>query len=215
MYQALKDRHRRERDSYSQALSLRIHRALSWLHRAEMCDDLDSRYIFLWIAFNAAYAQDFDYKAEYGERGLYQEFLSKIISLDNKNKLSEIVWSQYSTSIRLILDNEFVLQAFWRYQSGDISKAEWKDELLKAKIAANKALSSGDTVTVLSVVFSRLYTLRNQLIHGGATYNSSANRSQVRDCTAVLESVVPTIISLMMDGSDELWGDAVYPLIVA
>lgn len=115
MYQALKDRHRRERDSYSQALSLRIHRALSWLHRAEMCDDLDSRYIFLWIAFNAAYAQNFDYKAEYGERGLYQEFLSKIISLDNKNKLSEIVWSQYSTSIRLILDNEFVLQAFWRY----------------------------------------------------------------------------------------------------
>ncbi|MFL9765117.1 HEPN domain-containing protein [Vibrio cyclitrophicus] len=213
MYQVLKERHRKERESYPQALSLRVHRALSWLNKAEMSDDNDSKYIFLWIAFNAAYAQDFDYKADFGERGLYQEFLTKIVSLDSDNKLSELVWSQYSTSIRLILDNEFILQAFWKYQSGDMSQEQWKNEQSKAKIAANKALSSGDTVTVLSVVFSRLYILRNQLIHGGATYNSSANREQLRDCTAVLESVVPTIISIMMDGHGELWGDAVYPLV--
>lgn len=74
-------------------------------------------------------------------------------------------------------------------------------------------LSGGDTATVLSVVFSRLYTLRNQLMHGGATYNSSANRDQIRDCTALLEIVVPTIIEIMMDGAEELWGDAVYPLV--
>ncbi|MEZ8034909.1 hypothetical protein [Vibrio crassostreae] len=65
----------------------------------------------------------------------------------------------------------------------------------------------------MSVIFSRLYTLRNQLMHGGATYNSSANREQIRDCTALLENVVPTIIEIMMDGADELWGDAVYPLV--
>ncbi|PML42691.1 hypothetical protein BCT76_21965 [Vibrio tasmaniensis] len=213
MYQVLKERHRKERESYPQALSLRVHRALSWLNKAEMSDDNDSKYIFLWIAFNAAYAQDFDYKTDFGERGLYQEFLTKVVSLDSDNKLSELVWSQYSTSIRLILDNEFILQSFWKYQSGDISQDQWKHEQSKAKIVANKALSSGDTVTVLSVVFSRLYTLRNQLIHGGATYNSSANRDQLRDCTAVLESVVPSIIGIMMDGAGELWGDAVYPLV--
>ena len=38
-------------------LSLRLHRALSWLNRAEqLADDPDSQFIFLWIAFNAAYA---------------------------------------------------------------------------------------------------------------------------------------------------------------
>ncbi|MBS9903413.1 HEPN domain-containing protein [Vibrio alginolyticus] len=213
MYQRLKERHRQERDSYPQALSLRVHRALSWLKKAEMCDDHDSRYIFLWIAFNAAYAQEFDYKTDFGERGLYQEFLTKIVALDLGNKLSELVWSQYSSSIRLILDNEFILQSFWKYQSGDITEEQWKKDLSQAKAIANKALSGGDTVTVLSVVFSRLYTLRNQLIHGGATYNSSANREQIRDCTALLENVVPTIIGIMMDGADELWGDAVYPLV--
>ena len=35
-----------------------MHRALSWLEKAEQSDDLDSRFIFLWISFNAAYAKD-------------------------------------------------------------------------------------------------------------------------------------------------------------
>jgi hypothetical protein len=31
------------------------------------------------------------------------------------------------------------------------------------------ALGRQDTVTVLSIVLSRIYVLRNQLVHGGAT----------------------------------------------
>ena len=38
--------------------------------------------------------------------------------------------------------------------------------------------------TVLSIVLSRIYTLRNQLVHGGATWDSSVNREQLRDCVA-------------------------------
>lgn len=213
MYQQLKERHRLERDTYPQALSLRVHRALSWLNKAEQCEDYDSQFIFLWIAFNSAYAQDFDYKQDFSERGLYQEFLVKIEHLDISKRLSDIVWSQYTTSIRLILNNEFILQSYWKFQSGQITEDMWKKEHSGAKIAANSALASGDTVTVLSIVFSRLYTLRNQLLHGGATYNSQVNREQLRDCTVLLSSIVPTVIELMMDGADQLWGDAVYPLI--
>jgi len=215
LYQLLKERHRRERDSYPQALSLRVHRALSWLNKAEQCEDYDSQFIFLWISFNAAYAQGFDYKQDFTDRGLYQEFLGKIEHLDTSKKLSDIVWSQYSTSIRLILNNEFIFQAFWKFQSGAITEDEWKQEQPRAKAAANNALASGDTTTVLSILFSRLYTLRNQLLHGGATYNSQTNRNQLRDCTSLLSSIVPTIIELMMDGADQLWGDAIYPLVKA
>lgn len=215
MYQRLKERHRRERDSYPQALSLRVHRALSWLNKAEQCEDYDSQFIFLWIAFNAAYAQDFDSTQDFCERGLYQEFLAKIGLLDTSKKLSEIVWSQYSTSIRLILNNEYIFQAFWKFQSGQISEKKWKLEQSKAKTAANNALASGDTTTVLSILFSRLYTLRNQLLHGGATYNSQANREQLRDCSSLLSSIVPIVIELMMDGADQVWGDAIYPLVQA
>ena len=52
-HDALKVRHRAVRDRYPPDLNLRIHRALSWLKRAEMAEDDDGRFIFLWIAFNA------------------------------------------------------------------------------------------------------------------------------------------------------------------
>ena len=59
-YNELKNRQRAERGNYPQNLSLRIHRALSWLQKSELCDDDDSKFIFLWIAFNSAYAQEFE-----------------------------------------------------------------------------------------------------------------------------------------------------------
>ena len=56
-YEELKERHRAEREGYPPNLSLRVHRALSWLDRAEqLAEDADGQFILLWIAFNAAYA---------------------------------------------------------------------------------------------------------------------------------------------------------------
>ncbi|WP_282176201.1 HEPN domain-containing protein [Vibrio nereis] len=212
-FDKLKQRHRNEREHYSQALSTRVHRSLSWLKKAEQCEDDDSKFTFLWIAFNSAYAQDFEQKVNYGERGLYQEFLSRLVELDTDNLLAEIVWQNYSGAIRAVLDNEFILVSYWHYHSGRISDEQWKEALSKAKVAANAALGHINTSSVLSIVFSRLYTLRNQIIHGGATYGSSANRQQLRDCTVLLEQILPVIIKIMMDSSKELWGDPVYPLI--
>jgi hypothetical protein len=31
----------------------------------------------------------------------------------------------------------------------------------------------------IKVMFDRLYTLRNQLLHGGATWNGAVNRAQI------------------------------------
>ena len=78
---------------------------------------------------------------------------------------------------------------------------------------ANLALSSGNTPMLLGVVFNRLYTLRNQLIHGGATWNSKVNRKQLHDCVSLLHKLIPQIISLMMEHPDTLWGDACYPVV--
>ena len=68
---------------------------------------------------------------------------------------------------------------------------------------------------MLSIVLSRMYTLRNQLIHGGATCGSQINREQLRDCVAFLGKLVPFIIQLMMDNPNTLWGDAAYPVVDA
>ena len=59
----LKTRQRAERHAHPPNLALRVHRAISWLHRAEQlaeAGDKDGEFIFLWIAFNAAYATEID-----------------------------------------------------------------------------------------------------------------------------------------------------------
>ena len=78
-----------------------------------------------------------------------------------------------------------------------------------ARSAASAALAARDTVTVLSIVLSRIYTLRNQLVHGGATWGSSVNREQMRDCTNFMAKLVPLVIEIMMDHPETLWGRGV------
>jgi hypothetical protein len=50
MFDELKHRHRQVRDGYPGNLNLRIHRALSWLKAEESSDDIDGKFIFLWVA---------------------------------------------------------------------------------------------------------------------------------------------------------------------
>jgi hypothetical protein len=76
-------------------------------------------------------------------------------------------------------------------------------------------LFSHNTVRVLSILFDRLYVLRNQVLHGGATWNSSVNRNQVRDGARILGFLVPVFIDLMMDHPDEDWGAPHYPVVEA
>lgn len=54
----LKHKKQELKETFSTNLSLRVHRALSWLERSEQCstEDIVSQFIFLWIAFNSAYA---------------------------------------------------------------------------------------------------------------------------------------------------------------
>lgn len=213
-YQALKTRQRLERDSHPPNLALRAHRALSWLNRAEqLVEDRDGHFIFLWIAFNASYATDVEEKYRTSERAVFRDFLQKLISLDRHKTIEQLVWEQFSGSIRLLLDNRYIYQDFWNYRNGKLTETEWQRNFADANKAARTALAQRDTATVLSIVLSRLYTLRNQLMHGGATWNSSVNRDQIRDCANLLGKLVPLVIEIMMDNVNTLWGDACYPVV--
>ncbi len=214
-YQALKARHRAERAGHHPNLALRLHRALSWLNRAEQAaDDPDGRFIFLWIAFNAAYATEIDERLGLSEQETFRTFLHKLVSLDNtRGRIAELVWTEFSGSIRLLLDNQFVFQEFWSFQNGSLPEAEWQRRFDGARKAAKRALAQRDTVTALSIALSRIYVLRNQLIHGGATWNSSVNRNQIRDCVNLLGKLVPLVIEVMLDHPETAWGDACYPVV--
>jgi hypothetical protein len=62
-FAALKEEQRTIRKGFPETMGLRVHRVLSWIGRAEACDDdADARFIFLWIALNAAYADEREFQ---------------------------------------------------------------------------------------------------------------------------------------------------------
>lgn len=214
-YPALKDYQRANRENFGDSLALRSHRGLSWLQRAEMCDDdPDAKFIFLWIAFNAIYAQDLD-ALKLREAESFSLFIEKLLSLDSENVLTKMVWQEFPGSIRVLLNNQYVYQPFWDYQNGNITEDEFKTRFAASKSNAAKALGNTQTQIVLQLVLQRLYTLRNQLIHGGATWNSRVNRDQLRDANGFLHKLVPALLDIMMRNPNELWGDANYPVVTS
>lgn len=87
---------------------------------------------------------------------------------------------------------------------------------LKRKV--NRAPVNKDTFNILTRVFDRLYTLRNQIFHGGATWPAGFGRAQIRDGSRIMASLVPAILDIMQADIDanpasELWGRVAYPCI--
>ncbi len=217
--EALKQKQRELRDGFPLPLTLRVHRALSWLRRAENeKDDLDVRFILLWIGFNAAYAGDLDRALESdervgNERERFDQFFAALVDMDAGNRIYSVIWERFSQEIRLLMDNKYVFAPFWRHHAGQFGGAGWEVSFDSAKRAANRALAEKDTAVVLSILFDRLYVLRNQLVHGGSTWDSSANRNQVRDGASLLGCLLPVFIDLMMDNPDAEWAMPMYPVV--
>lgn len=217
--ETLKQKQRELRDGFPLPLALRVHRALSWLRRAENeKDDLDVRFILLWIGFNGAYAGDLDRALQSdgkvgSERERFDQFFAALVDMDAGNRIYNVIWERFSQEIRLLMDNKYVFAPFWKHHAGEFGGAGWEVSFDSAKRTANRALAEKNTVVVLSILFDRLYVLRNQLVHGGATWDSSANRNQVRDGASLLGCLLPVFIDLMMDNPDADWAMPMYPVV--
>ena len=208
----LKDRHRQIRDQEPDALRLRIHRALSWLIRSEQeHTDPDLRFVLQWIALNAAYAREFG--REETERTRATAFLDTLVALDTQKRLHQALFQQFTGPIRTLIDNKFTFEPFWTAMRTHDASNRWEEGFANSKKAAFAAVMQGDTTKVLGIVFDRLYVLRNQLVHGGATWNSQVNRAQLTDAVAILGTLVPLVIAVMMDHPDQDYGDALYPVV--
>jgi hypothetical protein len=111
----------------------------------------------------------------------------------------------------MLIENQFVYKPFWEYQRGEIK--DWKKQHEKSVTDSMKFLSVKNVEGLLEVVLDRLYTLRNQLMHGGSTFKSDVNRSQVKDGNNMLKLLVPIVIEIMLINKDEDWGDIYYPVV--
>lgn len=204
------------RDAYSEPFRLRIHRSLSWLEKAQerlAADDLDLAFQSYWIAFNAAYARELDGRTMAADRSDFRVFLQQVCMMDTEKRIYTLVWQSFSGVVRSLLGNRYVFQPFWDFHNGKIPEAAWLDDFDAARKKANAALAAQDTGKVLMVVFDRLHTLRNQMVHGGATCGSSANRDQLKDACRFLGSLLPVVLTVMQLNADGDWGKPFYPFV--
>jgi len=175
-----------ERKAANQPYAVRIHRALSWMERAALQQDLETRFIFAWIAFNALYGQAREGlptarsqgRFGGGDRSEYVDFLNKLARLDGEPLM------RAATQIRRFLEDlvgcKYLFFAYWR------DLPDWAEGLASDAQKFGRAMESRNVGHVLSMVFDRLYTMRLQLVHGGATFGSRVNRQTVRMSEIVL-----------------------------
>ena len=146
------------------------------------------------------------------ERTNFSEYFDSILGLDGSGTIYGAIYERFSGPIRVLLDNQYVFQPFWDHHSG-LGHENWEFQFAERRKEALKALLDQDTRFILSAVFDRLYVLRNQLIHGGATWNGSVNRDQVRDGARIMAFLVPLFIDRMMDNPGVDWGPPYYPVV--
>ena len=200
------------RESLPDTLDHRLDRALSWIARAERevkVGDPDAAFIFYWIAFNAAYARDRPRDRDIPERDLFNDYFRTLLRLDSKGIVSKALWGRFSGSVRLLLENQYVYQPFWSHHAGG-GYEDWEQTFKRSTRTALKALADGNALRTLNILFDRLYTLRIQLMHGGATWNGRRNRTQVKDGAKILSFLVPVFVRLMMEHPKAKWGPIDY-----
>ncbi len=195
---------------------LRLHRAISWIKASEENEaQEDIRFISLWIAFNACYAVDnfneLSDKTTLSEKNNITAFINKLIACDETKRLYHLIWNRFSSEIRVLLNNEYLFEAFWAHHRGKL--VNYRAELDRSVREANLALSKEDVATVVEILLRRLYVLRNQIFHGGATYKGKVNRQQVKTAGNFLYLFVTAVVELMMANKHMDWGTAYYPVI--
>ena len=223
---------RKESEKFSGQWSenaVRTHRAITWLRCWEKCPETnpDEHFVFLWIAFNAAYAQHDDAvlagKKEFvKEMKKIKEFLSAIADRDDNLRLVDIV-DKFKDDIFEIIKKEFLSGDYWKARTQKAWKAarskkdgfdrqvEQVETALRPSYRSKKKIKD-----VLLPTFERLYILRNQVLHGGATYGGRYNRRSLEPGSAILGACMPAILEIMLDALKKqpnmrVWGKVEYP----
>ena len=147
------------------------------------------------------------------------QFVRRLVRHDVTHIIYECLWNKYSGPVRLLIQNQFVYGPFWKFQQQSthmletLAEGEWRAHFDRDVRYARAYLQSENVHALLGVVLDRLYVLRNQLMHGGATYRGRVNRKQVRDGANLLTTLMPGIIRIMLAAPEEDWGVISWPVI--
>lgn len=197
-------------------MAVRCFRADSWIKKAEDLSDsdIDGRFIFLWIAFNALYGQPKYLKREPGcemygrdEEMDIKKFLDVIYQLDRKGRIHTEL-EPLRHDIDELTNDLFLNKQCWIgwYKRGLQSVA---DRLRHRFLAGKRDVG-------LTGLFQSLYVLRNQLFHGCSTVEGTKNREALKRAVKVLRILVQIFHDIAREEMGDrrliqLFGEIPYP----
>lgn len=186
-------------------VALRTYRAISWLECASAREhDVHATFVFLWIAFNAAYGAG---NAAEKEVERQRAFFRRILAADGDAVLPATL-RQSRRLVETVLESR---QIYWRRirnQEGDRAHGDWHVHFRRDTNDAMRALdlaSPSGSATVLDAVFDRLSTLRNLLMHGQVSWRSRIAGPVVETASDFLATMVPVFVRLMIEHRDADW----------
>ena len=182
--------------------SVKMGRALSWTERASgETADPDAAFTFYWIAFESVYSGRSTRPAT---KEMINTFLGDVVALDRRNVIYSEVIAKESKAILSLVANPYVFEPFWDGYYRYARRSDWRTELMSSvnKTIGYLDVGASETLNTLRILFERLRVLRNQLVHGGATWNDAVNRPQVEDGARVMSRLMPILLNLMIDNPD-------------
>ena len=176
----------------------RIERCESWIAQAKKSkNNKDVSFIFWWIAFNALYDYEDENFEREKQRKLQQAFFRKIIDCDTNERIYRTVLMGFDNVIKKLIQNRYLFEPYWEKRNGNPIHSDWSTKFAKSKKQFGIAARDQNTSEMLYHAFDRLYTLRNQLVHGGATLSSKRNRVSIEGGWDVMSNLVPVFLDII------------------
>ena len=206
----------------------RMRRALTWLEAANQFDtSADERFIFMWVSFNAVYGDEPLSGDEEDDSKKMMGFLGKVKR--HGDPLLRAVISEHKKDFIAVLENRYMNRFFWKWVREQEDNKEYEHGLMfyhdhwnrsgtgsKFLKKNRRLVHNTGHAEFLRQVFWHLYTLRNQLLHGGATYRSSINRDSIKAGNKALALLLPVILEIIFthiknNPETNEWGRVWYP----
>jgi hypothetical protein len=195
----------------------RVRRADSWIKASArlQSDQLHEAFVFLYIAFNCLYGRR-QYEGDETRIGEdLKAFFGKILELaayDRKDG-GEILQQAIKASSKdgaLLIRDRFLDHRYWKRAL----PVERLHEALKSDAkAALEQVAAGEYGDFLFLTFTRISVMRNQIMHGCATYGpATAGRSSLAVAVRLMKVVIPAFQALVRNsGQHASWEPVPYP----
>ena len=192
----------------------RIRRAKSWLARAEEYSHEDvEAFTAYWIAFNAAYGQL--QNQEESDRRRFVGFSRQIVNIDTDETIKAVLDENFA-AVKRLMKNKYIYEPFW-WSVRHPDQPDWKTGFTKHNKQLLDGWSKGHVDRILHGILTRLYTIRNQIIHGGVTYGPDGwGKNQLESGRHIMSFLIPEIIDVMDTSiknqpDTDVWGAVAYP----